>query len=199
MNELRPDIDKDGHGAFRDICTLYGDHHRAVFLEQILDSFIRGAVRLEIAAIRKAIRCREANLKTKGAKKGRPRGPEDQDWLRKAFRVAWRRHVLEMNWPDIARGEGLTPNKTAFRTLQRQRDQYAALIWRTLPAHASGPDLAGALKTKTVQLQLRWGTGMPFNTRPEECQKLVLALAPRGRRVDGNELTQWVKRRARKK
>jgi hypothetical protein len=40
---------------------------------------------------------------------------------------------------------------------------------------------------------------MPFKTRPEECQKVVLALAPRGRRVDGNELEQWVKRRARKK
>ncbi len=199
MSDNKPDIDTDVHMAFRNFCTLYGDHHREVFLEQILDSFIRGAGRLELAAIRKAIRHRKANLKARRPRKGRPRGSQDQGWLLKAFGIAWRRVVLRMKWSDIAKAEGLVPSKTTLRTLSRRLDQYAALIWRILPAHAMGTDLSGALKDKAIQSQLRREAGMPFNIRPEECQKLVLELARRGQRVDGNELARWAKRKAQQK
>jgi hypothetical protein len=50
------------------------------------------------------------------------------------------------------------------------------------------------LKRKEMQSLLRRETDMPFDAHPEECQKLVLALVNRGRRIDGNELAAWAKR-----
>lgn len=187
-----PDKESARHDSFRDQCMLYGDFNRPVFLEEIV-SFVRGASKSEIVEIREAIRRRASCLKT-GGKKGRPRGQDDRDWCRKAFRVAWRRHVLEMKWPDIAKAEGLNLTKTNLRTIQRRRDEYAALIWKNLPPYVPGPNLSDVLKERQIQSQLRRETGIPFNTHPTECTKLVLALAPRGLRVEGNRLRQRAER-----
>jgi hypothetical protein len=189
---------RDAHVSFRDQCLLYGDFNRAVFLEQIVAYFLSSASKEEIAQIRKIIQAREKIIKAQGGKKGRPRAMDSSDWVRKAFRITWRREILGLKWSEISIAEGLKPTRTNLWTLQRQRDEYARLIWIKLPHFAHGPGLNAALEVTHIQSTLRRETGLPFKSHPEECKKLVRAVEPRGLRVQGLKTRQRVERIARK-
>lgn len=51
------DFDQDGHGPFRNMCFVYGDINRPVFLQEIIHWFVRSASKNELAALR----CKDRN------------------------------------------------------------------------------------------------------------------------------------------
>jgi hypothetical protein len=65
--------DDDPHGDFRNLCMLYGDFNRGVFLEEILN-FIAGfgATAAELSAIRSAVQKRAKQM-AKRPQRGRHR------------------------------------------------------------------------------------------------------------------------------
>ena len=215
--DMDSEVDKDGHGHFRDLCVAYGDFYRPVFLQEFMDCFVRNANRTELAELKKAIAMRAAKP-VKGKSKGRPRSEEDEGWLTKAKVVTWRRIVDGWTWWKIAESEGIKPTKSTIkvieRTLSRQVDQYAAIIWRAcasagiVPAESDtgtriGTHLEERLKTRQFRLWLSQKTGLPFDRFPQRdlsdgCAKIVLELAPRGRKANAQELVRRVKYRARR-
>jgi hypothetical protein len=180
---------RDGH--FRDLCVLYGDFNRQVFLEEVLD-FLRGADKQELISMRKRIRARTKQLQ-KGKRRGRPRGQDDLNWRGQALKQVWQREILGWTWPKIASAVGMKPTKPNIRTLQRRRQEVAAMIWAKLPAYTDLPDLKGLLSQADIQTLLRFEVGLPFKTHPEQCQKLVLKLARLGLKVAAVSLTRSVR------
>lgn len=188
----------DEHGHFRDLCTIYGDFHRAVFLEQILH-FVSFARKDELAAIREAVQARAAQLRA-GGKRGRPSAHDDEALRRLALRVAWQRRVERMTWRQIAKAEGMRVTadniKQVALTLQRREDRLAAEISHAVPSefvvrHTDRDELKpGALEQKRLQQILRLSTGLPFHIHPDECKKIVLALWPRAAEAAFRELDQ---------
>jgi hypothetical protein len=178
------------HGHFRDLCMLYGDFNRPVFLEEVLN-FLRGAGEQELISIRERIQRRAKQLRT-GGKKGRPRGQDDPNWRGQALKQVWQREIFGWSWPKIASAARMNPTKPNIRTLQRRREEVAEMIWRKLPAYTDLPDLERLLSQKDVQTLLRFEVGLPFKTNPEECQKLILKLAPLGLKVAADSLTRSV-------
>ena len=178
-------MDEDGHhGSFRDLCLVYSDFNRPVFLEAIQDWFIRSANKEELKALREAISIRASNLrKAGGGNRGRPRGRDDAEWLGKAKQEAYWRHVLGLTWPQVAAKAGLLPTKPNLRTLQRRQDQLAAIVWSACRQFDSGIDqerLKRHLERAPFQQWLRGKAGLPFRDLPEVCKKIVLGLVPRG-------------------
>lgn len=210
--DATPDFDRDGHGPFRDMCCIYGDFHRAVFLQEIMDWFVRSANKTELAILRKAVARRSAHV-GKGGKRGRPRGSDDAQWLNKAKVEAWHRIVDGWTWWEIAESEGLKPNqrntRTIERTLSRRQDQYAAIIWEACSmagiwkpganSNINFARLVECLETKFLQQWLWLKAGLPFKELPEGCKKTVLTLAPRGGEAAGTELVQLLNYRRRKR
>ena len=217
VSEAALEMDEDGHGHFRDLCVAYGDFYRPVFLQEFLDCFVRNATKTELAELRKAIAIRAAEA-GKGKRKGRPRSEKDEGWLTKAKVVTWHRIVDGWTWWKIAESEGMKPTKSTIkmieRTLSRQVDQYAAIIWRAcasagiVPAESDtgtriGTHLEEGLKTRQFRQWLWLKTGLPFDRFPQRdlsdgCAKIVLELALRGRKANAQELVRRVKYRARK-
>lgn len=190
-------MDNDPHGHFRDLCLVYGDFYRDVFLEEFEQWFIRGASQHEVSRIRKSVQARAKALRQKGGKRGRPRGRDDECFLYKARVVAWHRIVEGWSWPKIAQAAGLTPTKPNIRTVQRQCDHLAAIIWQSLPqpGHADQPEkLDRDVDSKSIQHLIRIRTGLPFHSHPEQCKKIVVQLAPRGGRA-AIEMSQTTARR----
>src|ERR1700678_3848901 len=114
------DTGKDfNHVSFRSDCMLYGDFNRPVFLEEIL-RFISSAAtsKAELGAIRKAVLTRTKRLES--SPRGRPRAWDDEAWIQRATAAAYRRHVLGLSWPEVARAAKIQPTKPNVRTLQRQ-------------------------------------------------------------------------------
>jgi hypothetical protein len=218
-------MDSDGHGMFRDLCAIYGDSHRPIFLSQILEYFLRTANQAELKAIRKAVQGRERRFRDRGrsvglgeqfdaewlkqanvrltpvargdreqSNRGRPRAHSDSDWIAKAGRVAWQRHVFGWAWRKIAEYAGLKPSDENWeaieRTLRRWVDQYAALVWRAIPLRARGPEglCEGSLDDRQIQYCLKDKAGLPFQSHPEQCKKLVLKLAHRGAKAHARSL-----------
>ncbi len=206
------DFDSDGHGPFRNMCLVYGDFHRTVFLQEIINWFIRSASKAELAALRKAVSLRSADVR-KGGKRGRPRGRDDADWLVRVKIAAWRRIVERWTWRRIAESEGLKPNRrnirTIERTLTRRQDQYAAIIWEACSMAGvwkTGADsdtnrarLEKGLETQRLRLWLWSKAGLPFKELSEGCKKIVLALVPRGGEAAGRELAQLLNYRRRRR
>jgi hypothetical protein len=213
-------MDADGHGKFRDLCTKYGDFYRPVFQSEILN-YLKTGSRAELKAIRKAVQEREKQLRKHGktlrpgeqfdaewlkearfpltpvqprGRRGRPRAHSDRDWIAKAGREAWQRHVLGWNWRKIAEHAGLRPSKENWqgveRILRRRMDQYAALVWNAIPLAARGPAglREGSLDDRTTQYCLRDKAGLPFDSHPDQCKKLVLKLARRGQKIQARNL-----------
>jgi hypothetical protein len=112
--------DDDPHGDFRNLCMLYGDFNRGVFLEEILN-FIAGfgATKAELSAIRTAVQKRAKQL-PKRPRKGRPRAEEDREWMQRAIAAAYRKHVLGWSWSRVTESLGMKPTKPNIRTVQRQ-------------------------------------------------------------------------------
>lgn len=207
-------FDTDGHGPFRDLCLIYGDFHRPVFLQEIINWFVRSASKTELAALRKAISLRSTDV-GRGGKRGRPRGRDDADWLVKAKEAAWHRIVDGWTWKKIAEFGGLKPNqrniRTIERTLARRHDQYAAVIWKACVEAdvwrtGDGDEihlqrLESALGTMRFK-QLVWIRGGLFGPSSDPgwicgCKNIVLALAPRGGDAAGKELVQFLNYRSR--
>jgi hypothetical protein len=57
----------------------------------------------------------------------------------------------------------------------------------------------GILDEKRVQMWIRNKTGLPFEDRPEDCKKMVLALAPLGLKASANTWLGHVRALDRKK
>jgi hypothetical protein len=173
----------DPHAKFRELCMLYSDFNRAVFLEEILN-FIAGfgATKAELSAIRTAVQERTKQL-AKRAQRGRPRAEQSEAWMQSALTAAYRKRVLGWSWSRVTESVGMKPTKPNIRTVQRRVQQYAEFtfdavaplnIWE--PGQLRRKLRDGVLDSKRVQLQLKSKTGLPFDTRPEECKKLIEAL-----------------------
>ncbi|HKM90281.1 MAG TPA: hypothetical protein VJX29_06680 [Candidatus Acidoferrales bacterium] len=168
------------HAQFLDLCLLYGDFNRPVFLEAILRWFVKSADAKELAALRRSIRDRTKHLK-QNRKKGRPGAEHDPDWIRRSLQIVWQREILHWHWRKIAAAAGLKPTKANIRTLQNRCDRYALLVRHTLPPHAGQPPaLKRLLDSERIRLMLRSRLSLPFDTRPEGCKRLVRTLVYRG-------------------
>ena len=175
-----PDDGEDPrHAQFLDLCLLYGDFNRPVFLEAILHWFVESADAKELAAMRRALRDRAKRIKP-NRMKGRPSAGRDPDWIRRSLKIVWQREILHWPWRKIAAVANLRPAKTNIRTLQNRCDSYVLLVWHTLPPHPGQPQaLKRLLDSKRIQQMLRSRLSLPFDTHPEECKRLVSVLAPR--------------------
>ena len=210
------DFDRDGHGPFRDMCLVYGDVNRPVFLQEIINWFVRSANKDELAALRRAMALRSGDVR-KGGKRGRPRAWDDSDWLMRVKTDAWRRIVEGRSWRNIAEYEGLKPNRTNIRTIERTRtrrqDEYAAKIWDAA-VQADVWRCSAALESNLRRLdeamntprfrQWLWVKAGLFGPRSnnewtEGCRKIVLALAPRGGRAAGAELVHAMRYRKKRR
>jgi hypothetical protein len=178
--------DDDPHAKFRDLCMLYGDFNRSVFLEEILH-FIAGfgATKTELSAIRSAVQKRAKQL-PKRAQKGRPRSSDDRVWMRGVVAAAYQRYVMKWSWPRVTEAQVKTPTKANIRTVQRQIAQWAKIIADAIPPQFLETVISseryetklreGAVDSKRAQLWLTSKTGLRFDTRPEDCRKLVEAV-----------------------
>jgi hypothetical protein len=99
-------------------------------------------------------------------------------------------------WRQIAEYDGLNPNETDIRTLQKRLDKYAALIWEECDQAGIWPPDGGdsyeRLKKSLEEMKFRaWlfdRVGLPFDlvsppNLAEQCKQIVLALACRGAKV----------------
>jgi hypothetical protein len=178
------------HEAFLDLCLLYSNFNRPVFLEAVLNSFVDSASPAEMKTLRRAIRDRASALR-RTRKKGRPRAAESWEWIRSTMKLVWHREIDGWSWPRIASSAGLKPTKSNLTTLHNRRDYYAMLIWQTIPAPRGGPKgLNKLLDAKPIQRLLRSKLALPFDTHPQQSKKLVLKLLRRGLELSSQ---QWSK------
>jgi len=203
-------FDADGHGHFRDLCLIYGDFHRAVFFQEIVNWFVHNASAAELAGLRKAIAERARDL-GKGGKKGRPRASDNPEWLVGAKLTIWHRIVEGRTWWKVAELQGLKPTKgsirTIERTLSRRQDKYSAVIWKACveadvwrrgeSGEARLERLGRALESVRFR-QLLWVRAGLFGPLKdslwiEGCKKTVLALVERGGEAAGRELGEDLK------
>jgi hypothetical protein len=216
--EANLDFDSDGHGPFRDMCLVYGDINRPVFLQEIISWFVRSASKTELAALKRAMFLRSRHIiSSKGGKKGRPRGRDDADWLVKVRTGTWRRIVQGFSWKRTAESEGLKPNqrniRTIERTLSRRQDQYAAVIWEA-SSEADVWRSAAGLESNLSRLEdamenlkfrqwlwVKAGLFGPSSDKAwiEGCKKIVLVLAPRGGNAAGADLVRFLRYRDKKR
>ena len=95
------------------------------------------------------------------------------------------------SWRNVVTAEGLTDSEENKRTLRRQSDRYAALVWRVVSnATPIGPNISTVLRERTdLQSLLRHETGLPFSSHPQQCIELVAELAPRGFEIELARIT----------
>ena len=172
--ETRP-LDDDSHAKFRELCMMYGDFNRPVFLEEILN-FISGfgATKAELSAIRTAVQKRTKRL-AKRSQRGRPRAAESDSWMQKAITAAFRKRVLGWSWSRVTASIGMKPTKPNIRTVQRRERQFAEVMLGALASlnvwkeGEFGRTLKqDILDYKPYRRILMSKTGLPFDTRPEE-------------------------------
>jgi hypothetical protein len=180
-------MDSGAHNdSFRDLCVLYIDFNRPVFLEQIL-RFVasHGATKSELSAIRAAVQKRAKQLAKRG-RRGRPRAAESNAWMQKAITAAFRKHVLGWSWARVTESIGMKPTKPNIRTVQRRERQFAEWIADSMPAESLETSITGgrysmklregALDSERNRYWLVVKAGLPFDTRPEECKTIVESL-----------------------
>jgi hypothetical protein len=168
------------HAQFLDLCLLYADFNRPVFLEAFLRWFMDSASPAELTALRRAIRGRTKALMQNG-KKGRPRAEHDPNWIRRSLQIVWQREILHWPWRKIAAAAGLAPTRPNIRTLQLRRDLYAEIVCHALPPHAD-------LRQPRIQRILRSRLSFPFDSHPSACTRIVQALVPRGLAFEASRL-----------
>src|ERR1700732_1403721 len=100
-----PDKDDPRHDTFRDLCTLYLDFNRSVFIAAI-ESFLRCARKEELDLLRKVIAGRATDVRRVG-KRGRPRALDNPASLHKALKETWQKQILGWSWTKIATDQGL--------------------------------------------------------------------------------------------
>lgn len=177
------------HGWFREVCMVLSDFpaNRPLLLEQI-NLFISEANQREIQDIRRTVKERRPTAKRE--KRGRPSVSKNDQIASDSIRVAWMRHIECMSWKQIAAALPSYWHDEKFKTLRNLEDYLAASIYRAIPpsyerVSAAGREIApGALDSRQLQAHIGYRTGLPFNTHPLECKKIVAALWPRGRTAD---------------
>jgi len=164
---------------FLDLCLLYSDFNRPVFLEAFLNSFVDSASPAEMKTLRRALRDRARALR-RSRKKGRPRAEKSWAWIRSTMKLVWHREIDGWSWPRIATALGIKPTKPNIRTLRNRTNHLATLVWQALPAPANNlKALNKWLNNRSIQRFLRSRFALPFNTHPQESKKLVLKLLRR--------------------
>jgi len=180
--------DDHRHSEFLDLCTLYGDFNRPVFLEAIRHSFLESASAAELESLRRAIRDRAKSLR-QHVKKGRPRAEQSSAWISSTLKLVWMRDIEGQSWRQIALAAGLKPTRPNLRTLQVRRDLFAVLVRKALPPRTDDPaHLDKLLDNKRVQLLLRSRLALPFLTHPRESRKIVQVLVSRGLALEAARL-----------
>jgi hypothetical protein len=180
-----------------------------VFLEEIL-GFISSSItsRGEIEAIRSALRKSEERIKERQRmKRGRPRAWDNEAWIQTAMTAAFRRRVLDWTWPKVTESMRLKPTKPNIRTIQRRELRFAELIFDAIPPVGAWEDdghygkklKPEILDRKPVQQWIMSKTGLPFDDRPGECKKMVLALAPLGLKASTDSWLRQIRELYRKK
>jgi len=183
-----------GRSHFLDLCILYGDFNRPVFLAAFLQSFLGSASPDELKSLRRAIRDRGKALR-RNRSKGRPRTGQSWNWICSTLKLIWEHDINRRSWREIASAAGIKSTEHTTRAFQKRRDHYAMLIWEALPGRIEQPgELGRMLNSRPVQRLLRSRLALPFDTHPQECRKIVLALAPRGQEICLNELTRIANR-----
>jgi hypothetical protein len=177
---------------FLELCSLCRNFNRPLFLREIVE-FVGSASDKELADLRESIAQRARSLKANRGMRGRPRGRSDKNWLKHAKDVAWQRHVKKWTWRKIAEVEGLKPTKENYRTLERRRNSYAAVVWETIFETLGGGDpsperIKQALESVRMRQSLVSRVGIPFRDAPTECTDFALALVPFGRKTSHEEV-----------
>lgn len=169
----------DPHDSFRSVCAIWADRDRTALLKQGL-LFVETANQKELAGIRKWIAGRERQKWQ--AHPGQPRALQDDETHQRALQVVWLRYVKHKRWKEIQ--ESLIAaafGDESFITVRRLQDYFADLIYRKVQ-----PDWitqAGGLDGEKTKAYLRFETGLPFDTHPGECKRIVTELWPQGFRV----------------
>lgn len=177
----------DPHDTFLNLCLLYADFNRPVFLEAIRNWFVDSASPTELKALRRAIRDRAKAL-PRSRKKGRPRAEKSWAWICSTMSLVWHREIGGWSWPRIAVAAGIKPTKPNLRTLHNRHDHYATLIWQAMPSGTNDfQALNRMLDAKPIQRLLRSKLALPFDTHPQQCKKLVQKLVRRGVEVTSKQ------------
>ena len=180
--------DDPRHSEFLDLCLLYGDFNRPVFLKAIRHCFLESASTAELESLRRAFRDRAKSLR-QHVKKGRPRAEQSAAWISSTLKLVWMRDIEGKSWRQIAQAAGLKPTRPNLRTVQVRRDLFAVLVLKALPPRTDDPaHLDNFLDNKRVQLLLRSRLALPFLTHPRESRKIVQVLVSRGLTLEAARL-----------
>jgi hypothetical protein len=154
-----------------------------LFLEDV-ENFVWSASNRELQRIEKAITQRRAAVKRPSNRSGRPREERDLGWIAKALRVAWGKHVEGLSWGKIAQREKMAPGKVSQRTLSRQRDDFAELVFHYLDGFGvTKKNIRKSLGAPKIRTSLQWKFRLPFESKTAEAVKLVREIFPIGRHV----------------
>ena len=114
--------------------------------------------------------------------RGRPKAEKSRAVMNRCFRVAILRHGSKprLTWHKIARYFDMAPSKQSTRTLTRQRDTYAKVIYKTLldcGADPKGKNLDQILSRKGDSWpdigDRLWRCSLPVQKAPASCAKLA--------------------------
>jgi hypothetical protein len=168
---------------FRNKILEYYSSFPHLFLGDI-ENFVWSAPIGRLERIEKAIAQRRDVLKRPSKRRGRPREENDPEWIAKACRVAMAKHVEGLSWRKIAKREGMRSGKPSQRTLSRQRDDFAELVFLRLDGFGvTETILEQSLGAPKIWRDLQYTFRIPFDSRTAEAVKLVRELFPIGRQL----------------
>jgi hypothetical protein len=205
----RPGISGDRHKRFRELCVVYGDSCRQVFLDEFVMWFVRFATKSELGRLSREIATQSRRIDQNRKPKGRPRAEDLPSWLGNARDAAFKRIVYGWSWARIARSEGKKPSKPNIQTLKNRQDRYAGIIWEVCSEtgvwqSGSGTEadivrLRNSLETTMFRMVLCRRALLPFSIfrgqdLTAECEKVVMTLAPQGGKIVGRQFVRWLDR-----
>ncbi|MGC1452566.1 MAG: hypothetical protein WA830_21260 [Candidatus Sulfotelmatobacter sp.] len=154
-----------------------------LFLEDV-ENFVWSAPIGRLERIEKAIARRKAVLRRPSNRRGRPREEHNPKWIAKACSVALAKHVEGLSWGKIAKREGMVPGKSSQRTLSRQRDDFAELVFLGLDGFSvTEKNLDQSLDAPKIRTYLQSKFGIPFESKKAEAVKVVRELFPMGKQL----------------
>jgi hypothetical protein len=161
---------------FREKVLHYYSSFPHLFLEDV-ENFVWSASIGRIERIEKAIAQRKAVLRRPSNRAGRPREEHNPKWIATASRVSLAKHVEGLSWGKIAKSEGMVPGKPSQRTLSRQRDDFAELVFLWLDGFGvTEKNLDQSLDAPKIRTSLQCKFGLPFESKKAEAAKLVREL-----------------------
>jgi len=170
----------DSLEEFRNRVLGYFSAFPNLFLGDV-EIFVSSASTVQLKAIEKMIARRKTELGRPSNRRGRPREEKNPKWIAKALSVAWRRHVERLSWGKIADAEEMPRGKTSKRTLSRQRDDFAEVIYLRLRGFGITEDsLKESLRAPKIWIDLQNKFRLPFGSWTVETVELVCELFPIG-------------------